>query len=77
MRPSGPPEPTVVRTWKRDGTTNRMDLSAAVENLATAQEYREGDVDARRQIIRQELLDGLTLHTAKARFTIEAGDAGE
>jgi hypothetical protein len=72
----GPPEPTVIRTWKRDQTTNRMDLSAAVANLAQWDDLRGTDLEARRHTIRQALLDGVTLHTAKARFTIQAGAEG-
>jgi hypothetical protein len=71
-----PPEPTVVRTWKRDHTTNRMGLEAAVANLARLDDLRGTDLDARRHTIRQALLDGVTLETAKARFAMQAGDGG-
>ncbi len=70
MHESDPTEPMVMRTWKRDGTTNRMGLDAAVESLARMQDFREVDLDDRRQSIRRELLGGRTLETAQAKFVI-------
>jgi hypothetical protein len=70
-------ERTVVRTWKRDGTTNRMGLTAAVEHLARAPGVAESDLEARRQSVRQELLDGRTLETGRATFVIAAAERTE
>jgi hypothetical protein len=63
-------ELTVLRTWKRDGTTNLMALSAAVEHLARAPDAEESDLEARRHSVRQDLLDGRTLETGRATFVI-------
>jgi hypothetical protein len=41
------PEPTVVRTWNRDGTTNVMGLDAAVENVARNQSDGDGPTGER------------------------------
>jgi hypothetical protein len=64
-------QPAVVRTWTRDGTTNLMDLDAAVENLARNQAGHEGATDEGRQAVRTALLAGETLRTHYATFAVE------
>jgi hypothetical protein len=65
------PEPTVIRTWKRDGTTNAMSLDEAAENLARNGYDVEGPPDERRASARRALLAGATLRTALATFALE------
>jgi hypothetical protein len=67
---------SVTRTWRRDGTTNTMDLDAAVENLARAGYAVEGPESERRQTIRAALLAGVTLGTPHATFTLAGPGAG-
>ena len=63
-------ELTVVRTWKRDGSTNTMGLTAAVEHLARAPGAEESDLETRRHSVRRDLLDGRTLETGRATFVV-------
>lgn len=54
----------IVRTWKRDGTQNRMTLDAAFQSL------RRTLATGRKYDIADRLLAGETLETAHARFTL-------
>jgi hypothetical protein len=65
------PEPMVIRTWKRDGTTNAMTLDEAAENLARNGQDVDGPTEERRAAARQALLSGATLRTALATFSIQ------
>lgn len=56
----------IVRRWKRDGTTNRMLLSDAVENL-----HSHGVEAMTRRDIIDLLLKGTVLQTAHASFGVE------
>jgi len=64
---------TVTRTWKRDGSANRMALAAAAKNLAiycVEPEVRGaplGDIEA-------ALLDGESFETPLATFAISPRD---
>jgi len=52
---------TIVRTWKRDGSTNLMPLEAAIENLRGT--YGEQSLS-----IREALEMGRELQSKHARF---------
>lgn len=54
----------VVRTWKRDGSTNFMNLSAAADNLASNIPGR-----LRSSIIR-DLIAGVEIDTRLATFSL-------
>lgn len=65
-------EPPIIRTWKRDGSTNVMDLEAAVLNLIQRSHcYGYASIFDRRRKIRRALLDGLKLETEIATFKRE------
>jgi hypothetical protein len=64
-------QPVVIRTWRRDGTTNVMDLDVAIENLSRDGADLVGPDSERREILRKALLAGETLSTSLASFTIE------
>ncbi len=64
------PEPTVVRTWNRDGTTNVMGLDAAVENVTRNQSDGDGPTGERREAVRRYLAAGRTLRTPHATFEL-------
>jgi hypothetical protein len=65
----GPEEPAVevLRTWKRDGSTNRMDMTPAVEHLALRVEL-DADPAENRRLVRQALVGWQTLETDLASF---------
>ncbi len=63
-------EPTVVRTWIRDGTTNVTGLDAAVENVARNQADGDGPTGERREAVRRYLAAGRTLRTPHATFEL-------
>jgi hypothetical protein len=67
---------TVTRTWRRDGSTNTMDVDAAVENLTRTGYAVEGPESERRETIRAALLAGRTLQTPHATFTLDGAEAG-
>jgi hypothetical protein len=64
-------QPAVIRTWRRDGTTNVMGLDVAIENLSQGSADLVGAESDRREIVRKALLAGETLTTPLASFTIE------
>jgi hypothetical protein len=64
-------QPTVIRTWRRDGTMNVMGLDVAIENLSQGGVDLVGADSDRREIVRKALLAGETLTTPLASFTIE------
>ncbi len=64
-------EPAVIRTWLRDGTQNYMTLDLAIDNLVHNQPEVEGSTDERRDLIRRDLLAGLSLRTRHATFTLK------
>jgi hypothetical protein len=64
-------QPAVIRTWRRDGTTNMMGLDVAIENLSQGGADLVGPDSDRREIVRKALLAGETLTTPLASFTIE------
>jgi hypothetical protein len=64
-------QPAVIRTWRRDGTTNVMGLDVAIENLSRSAADRVGTDADYREILRKALLAGETLTTPLASFTIE------
>jgi hypothetical protein len=63
--------PAVVRTWLRDGTSNRMSLDQAIDNLAHNQPKAEHATIVRRDAIRRYLVAGRTLRTSHATFALE------
>jgi hypothetical protein len=67
----GERSPAVVRTWRRDGSTNVMDLDVAVENLSRTGEDLVGPDADRRDAVRKALLAGETLATLHATFALE------
>jgi hypothetical protein len=64
-------QPVVIRTWRRDGTTNVMDLDVAIENLSRGGADLVAPDSDRRELLRKALLAGETLTTPLASFTIE------
>lgn len=52
----------IVRRWKRDGSTNFMDLDIAVQNIVQNRE------DLTKFDIAMALMGGATVETPKARF---------
>ena len=64
-------QPVVIRTWRRDGTTNVMDLNVAIENLSQSATDLVGPDSDRRELLRKALLAGEILTTPLASFTIE------
>jgi hypothetical protein len=60
----------IIRTWKRDGTTNVMSLDVAVANLEdnVIDESTKLPIEQRVQQIREALEGGLTLETPLALF---------
>jgi hypothetical protein len=57
----------VLRTWKRDGSTNRMGMVAAVEHLARRVQL-DADPEENRRRVRQALVGWQTLETGLASF---------
>ena len=64
-------QPAVIRTWRRDGSTNVMGLDVAIENLSRGGAELVGPDSDRREVVRKALLAGETLTTPLAAFTIE------
>jgi hypothetical protein len=64
-------QPAVIRTWRRDGTTNVMGLDVAIENLSRGAADLVGPDADRKEILRKALLAGETVTTPLASFTIE------
>lgn len=60
------------RTWKRDGSMNRMTLDAAVYNLASRGELLAKRGEPNEDAIREALVTGQTLETPLATFALEA-----
>jgi hypothetical protein len=60
----------IIRTWKRDGTTNVMSLNVAVANLEdnVIDELTKLPIEQRGQQIRAALEGGLTLETRFALY---------
>lgn len=59
----------IQRTWKRDGSVNRMEMKAACENIksfAIRKDIREEGI----LTIRMRLARGETLETKRARFSV-------
>jgi len=66
----------VLRTWKRDGSTNRMDMTPAVEHLARRLELDADPAENRRRV-RQALIGWLTRETPLASFArVDADHSG-
>jgi hypothetical protein len=65
----------VIRTWKRDGSTNRMELDVAV--LALASKSRDTTLPVstkpmqRRHAVRMRLRNGRRVETPRAVFQLE------
>ena len=57
----------VLRTWKRDRSTNRMGMIPAVEHLALRVQL-DADPAENRRLVRQTLVGWQTLETALASF---------
>ena len=65
---------TVIRTWKRDGSTNEMTLEAAVDNLASNAVEFLGTVQpmpARKRIVEGRLMRGEIVETPLAWFRLD------
>jgi hypothetical protein len=65
-------EPSVVRTWNRDGSQDVMGLQAAVENLSRNLAGADGPAEDRRDAVRQALLSGQALQTRHATFKLDS-----
>ena len=61
---------TAIRTWKRDGSKNIMDLGVAVENLRRNRRLMPGTKQYDETELRQRLEAAEVLETEHARFSI-------
>ena len=56
----------IIRTWLRDGSTNEMDLEAAVGNL-----HQNGHAETSAREIEEDFLSGAVIGTAHATFRLK------